>query len=153
MPPKSSPSSPDRLTDTWGRNNRTLADKHCDHCGELFRPARANSKYCSRPCAWANNGGQNRKPETWWINQRGYVEGRIWDGGKQRRVKKHRHMVEKHIGRRLRPHEDVHHKNGVKTDNRLENLEVLSHSQHSTITNLDRWAKSNPRTEEPLPSS
>lgn len=45
----------------------------------------------------------------------------------------HRKAVEDAIGRRLAPDEIVHHANEVKTDNRLENLEVtdpVSHGLH-----------------------
>jgi hypothetical protein len=36
----------------------------------------------------------------------------------------HRHVVEQELGRPLRSYENVHHLNGVRDDNRLENLEV-----------------------------
>jgi hypothetical protein len=86
---------------------------------------------------WANNGGRNRKAEVWWINGRGYVEGRV--GG--RPIKRHRYVAEQMLGRTLRPDEDVHHKNGDKTDNRPENLEVLSHGAHSIEHNRSRTYK------------
>lgn len=126
------------LLDSWGRRNRKNPDKTCPSCGQPFRPHRAGSRYCSRRCSWDNNGKvstERRKPEVWWKDAKGYIAGRVWNGVAQVHVKQHRWLMEKHLGRKLLGHEDVHHINGVKDDNRLENLEVMLHSEHASLSN------------------
>lgn len=139
--PKSLRSHSDgRLLDTWGRRNRRLPDCRCLECGNQFRPHDAESKYCSRKCAWSNNGGHNKKPECWWTNAKGYIEGKVWIGNKQIRVKKHRWIMEKHLKRPLMKNEIVHHINGTKADNRIENLCIMTHGEHSKHHNIVRAA-------------
>ena len=60
----------------------------------------------------------------------------------------HRVMMEKEIGRYLKPNEVVHHKNEIKHDNRLENLELMTHGEHTTLHNTGR--KHDEKTKEKM---
>ncbi len=131
------------LLDTWGRRNRKYEDRKCPECGKSFKPLRGRSRYCSRPCMWKNNGkNQKRKQESWWKNQKGYIEGRLWlPDGTQIKIKQHRFIMEGIIGRPLAITEDVHHKDGNKSNNDPSNLVLIDHGEHSRRSNRNRIHK------------
>lgn len=77
--------------------------------------------------------------ERGWLNTHGYrfvsVEGRS--------VLEHRWVMEQVMGRRLLPTETVHHLNGVRSDNRVENLELWIKAQPPGVRVKDAvvWAR------------
>jgi hypothetical protein len=60
-------------------------------------------------------------------SRNGYVYV-AFEGGKRA---EHRIVMEAHLGRPLESFENVHHKNGVRNDNRIENLELWTRPQPS----------------------
>jgi len=68
---------------------------------------------------------KEKKQTVWTINRNGYLQGTI--NGKT--ALQHRYVWEIYHDIKLRPFENVHHKNGIRNDNRIENLELWTKPQ------------------------
>lgn len=106
----------------------------CKVCKKEFyvRPYRAvlsKTKYCSRSCL-AKEKLNNFRPIYGFqrTNKPYHKYKTIRVDGKQ--VRLHRWIMEQHLARKLEHWEHVHHINDDSSDNRLENLEVLSNADH-----------------------
>lgn len=75
------------------------------------------------------------------VQRGGYVA--VYQGLGKRRILEHRLVMQEALGRPLLPTENVHHVNGVTSDNRLANLELWDKSQPSGQRVEDKvaWAR------------
>ena len=80
-----------------------------------------------------------RWPGTGSIGKDGYLRVQI----EGRTAPEHRRVMERHLGRELEKHETIHHKNGDRLDNRIENLELWSNWQPYGQRVIDKvaWAQ------------
>lgn len=113
--------------------------------------------FCSRQCFYKSperspNLGKKGKYSSGWkggcLYERGYKmviaqnhPKAVSKGGGLKYIREHRLIMENHIGRYLEDNEVVHHINGDISDNRIENLSLMEHGDHSRL-HINRYWKS-----------
>lgn len=117
----------------------------CKICGNISITQSRNTKTCSQSCHFKQfKGIKNHKWKGGGMTGDGYKW--IYDFGNpmadsRGRVREHRYIMSKKIGRPLTRFEEIHHINGNKLDNRIENMILVSKSEHMSIHEKDRIKK------------
>lgn len=114
-----------------GRKSPMLGRKHIKESKEKMSKTRKGMFLGENNPNW--KGGRI-------FNYAGYILIKNWNHpfcNPNGYIREHRFIMEKYIGRYLKPTEDVHHINGIKDDNRIENLELFrSRSEHTKFHRL-----------------
>lgn len=107
----------------------------CEQCGKTVKRAVYMQRFCSNACRLEALNALPRTRTTGFfgaqLHPKGYVRGSVWRGDRRVTIMEHRYVMEQHIGRELTPVERVHHINGDRADNRIENLRLYaSQAEH-----------------------
>lgn len=116
---------------------KPIDERACEECGGLFVPARTDKRaqrFCGRACG-SKAAGRARRTNKLMRTPHGYLMRYMPENpmaSRQGMVMEHRRLMADHLKRPLAANEVVHHINGIKDDNRLENLVVMEKSEHDS---------------------
>lgn len=120
-----------------GNKQQTTWKCLCE-CGNYHNVTTSNLRAGQvRSCGCLPSIGKTGKQSVTWrggrhIRKSGYVYVTVSDypnHNKNLTISEHAYVMAKNLNRPLYKNENVHHINGDRTDNRIENLELWSHSQ------------------------
>jgi predicted nucleic acid-binding Zn ribbon protein len=119
-----------------GPKRAPLKIANCLNCGkELEWKAGRKRKYCSHKCAATASDrrrGMTAPIGTLKVVRGGYISIKVGTGypgaPKGGWMREHRYVMQERLGRVLMSYENIHHINGMRDDNRPENLELWSTS-------------------------
>ena len=115
----------------------------CDNCKKYFKTYPSylkrvrKNRFCSRKCE-ADFKKLNNSLEHWEGGTISKSTGYKYIEFEGKQIEEHRLVMMKHLGRKLKSNEHVHHINENKLDNRIENLMLLTASQHKRLHNLKK---------------
>ncbi len=139
------------LLKSYGTITPEHFNKKCECCGIEYFSKKWKQKFCSKKCYRkilnhkkfleyrkendidlsipkkykAPNGMGHKEPHGYiYINKVDHPNAQ-----KRGRIYEHTFVMSRHLGRPLKKGESVHHKNGIRDDNRIENLELWSVDQ------------------------
>jgi hypothetical protein len=120
------------------QSNRKV-ELQCPECSALFHvpPAHVHKRtHCSRACARKNHP-KGPESKAW---RGGYItkEGYKLIGLNGERIPEHRLVMEKELGRQLESHEIIHHIDSDPSNKSVDNLQIVSRSEHMKIHALER---------------
>jgi hypothetical protein len=129
-----------------------MIKKTCQYCQKTFYvyPYRkSGAAFCSRACGSLSKTGKNHNAWKGGRNKmkNGYIRIRV----DKKYMYEHRFVMEKHLGRPLQQKEVVHHIDGDRTNNRIENLCLMPKKKHDKIETISRW-RNNPGSFRPQKS-
>lgn len=111
-----------------------MVTKQCAHCGADFTTTHKRQRFCSKVCSGTANARRGNANPNWkggrFTIATGYV---IVNVAPNKWRAEHRVLMERHLGRPLERREHVHHINGDRGDNRIENLCVVGLDEHCSL--------------------